>query len=90
MEKELTAEVDRILWEEWDPIGVNDLSENRDEYSSYVPAVVEKLRKGATHESMSKLLSSLSREMMHLGAEKEARRAAKALLALHNGRQNGP
>ena len=32
--------VDRILWEEWDPIGVNDESGARNEYSSYLPSVV--------------------------------------------------
>ncbi len=38
---EFVAEVDRILYEVWDPIGINDAPEARDEYSSYVPRVVE-------------------------------------------------
>ena len=43
----LVAEVDRILWEDWDPIGVNDEAAARDEYSSYVPGVVRLVREGA-------------------------------------------
>ena len=27
--------IDEILWEDWDPIGINDCEEARSEYSSY-------------------------------------------------------
>ena len=35
----LYEEIDRILWEVWDPIGVNDCEEARGEYHSYVPHI---------------------------------------------------
>ncbi len=35
----LYKSIDKVLWEEWDPIGVNDAIQARGEYSSYVPDV---------------------------------------------------
>ena len=32
-------EVDRMLWEEWDPIGLNTKGGPEDEYRSYVPSI---------------------------------------------------
>ncbi len=37
--RRLVAEVDRVLLEEWDPIGVGDAPGAFDEYSSYAPAL---------------------------------------------------
>ena len=51
--EKLISEVDRILWEDWDPIGVNEISEARDEYSSYVFIVVRLLREGADAEQIA-------------------------------------
>jgi hypothetical protein len=34
-QKNLLKAIDEILWNDWDPIGVNDIEEARDEYSSY-------------------------------------------------------
>lgn len=55
----LTAEVASILWNEWDPIGVND-GENPwdDEYESYVPQVVQCVLDGADDTRLAALLSS--------------------------------
>lgn len=38
----LWKSVDRILWNNWDPIGIND-SGPTDEYRGYVPAIVKLL-----------------------------------------------
>lgn len=51
----LWKEVDKILWEEWDPIGVNDSGPN-DEYSSYVPSIVKLFNEGADEHKISKCL----------------------------------
>ena len=34
--RSVKQQIDRILWEVWDPIGVNKISPARDEYSGYV------------------------------------------------------
>jgi len=35
----LYEEIDRLLWEVWDPIGISDDPRARDEYYSYLPGV---------------------------------------------------
>jgi hypothetical protein len=32
--KKIYNQIDEILWKDWDPIGVNDFEDARDEYSS--------------------------------------------------------
>tara|TARA_R110000868_G_scaffold409563_1_gene695312 strand:- start:4966 stop:5202 length:237 start_codon:yes stop_codon:yes gene_type:complete len=48
--------VDKILWEDWDPIGVNDYDGPPDEYSNYVPSIVHLLQDGADISKITKLL----------------------------------
>lgn len=45
--KELYDKIDEILWSDWDPIGINDIENIRDEYSSYVPYIVKLKLEGA-------------------------------------------
>lgn len=54
--KELWKEVDRILWEEWDPIGVNDYGGPDDEYRSYVPSIVKLIQENADEIKIRKQL----------------------------------
>ena len=51
----LWEQVDRILWEDWDPIGIND-SGPKDEYSGYVPSVIKLLNQDADEKKIAKLL----------------------------------
>ncbi len=37
--KRLYKFIDELLWSEWDPIGVNEFEEARDEYQSYTHQV---------------------------------------------------
>jgi len=60
----LSEAVDRILWEHWDPIHLNDNPAARNEYSSYVPSVVRLLQNGADAFKLTKHLHSLERASM--------------------------
>lgn len=55
----LIAQVDSVLWEVWDPIGVNDAPEARDEYTSYAPAVAQMLRSGASDVEIERHLAQI-------------------------------
>ncbi|MBA6381298.1 MULTISPECIES: hypothetical protein [unclassified Colwellia] len=58
-QKRFYKEVARILWEEWDPIGVNDgENEWNDEYDSYVPHTFKLAINGADAVKISNSLSS--------------------------------
>ena len=73
--------VDRILYEIWDPIGINDAPGARDEYASYVPALVALLQGGASDAEIFGYLSRTERETMGLpGSSKEHRNAVIAHL----------
>lgn len=54
-QKELFDKVDKILWEDWDPIGIND-DGCEDEYRGYVPSIVKLLREGANEKKIAKKL----------------------------------
>lgn len=38
-QKKLYKAIDEILWQDWDPIGLNDNEEIRDEYQGYTPHI---------------------------------------------------
>ena len=59
--------VRRALWEEWDPIGVNDGGDwPDDEYDSYAPAFARMLERGATADELFESLWALETEGMGL------------------------
>ena len=80
----LTRAVDTVLWEVWDPIGVNYAPEARDEYTSYAPEVAGLLRSGASDDEIRSHLATIILERMGLAwvnPERE-RRTLAALRAL--------
>jgi hypothetical protein len=81
----LVAEVDRILWEEWDPIGVNEEPAARDEYSSYVPSVVRLLRDGADAAQIARHLQTIEEVSITVTVyDERRRRVATKLVDLRN------
>lgn len=80
--KELRIEVDKILWKEWDPIGVNDSGGPDDEYRGYVPSVIKLLAEDADESKIAKLLHQHANVNMglssnlsdHLGVAKKLKK----------------
>ncbi|MFT3886138.1 MAG: hypothetical protein QM724_12140 [Flavobacteriales bacterium] len=64
-EDSLYIKVDRLLWEDWDPIGVNDYAPP-DEYRMYVPGIVELLQRGASVEAIAAHLSEITTMRMEI------------------------
>ena len=61
-------EVARILWEEWDPIGINDgESECSDEYDRYVPGVTRSAIEDEDATKIAGYLSTFAEQDMGLG-----------------------
>lgn len=84
---ELLQAVRRILFTEWDPIGVNDNPLCEDEYDSYAPAICRLLCEGADASKVVLHLSRLQKDSMGLTAtEAHNRRIARRLLSLTEGR----
>lgn len=68
--KKLYEQVDKILWEDWDPIGVNSSSHD-DEYRSYVPSIVAWLMEGADEKKIAKRLFQHTNVSMGMSSKLE-------------------
>ncbi|MBE3871752.1 hypothetical protein HJ160_23905 [Vibrio parahaemolyticus] len=68
-ERRLFKEIASILWNDWDPIGVND-GENDwdDEYDSYVPNIFRLALEGRDASRIARSLSSSIEQNMGLSA----------------------
>lgn len=73
-----------VLFREWDPIGVNDNEQCRDEYNGYVQTVVALLLEGAGEYKLASRLSEFARVSMGLSHTDDElhRRVARTLLGL--------
>jgi len=71
-EKELVVykQIDQILWNDWDPIGVNDVAP-RDEYRNYLPKIFRLKQEGADSEVIAQALYILERDSMGLAGNFE-------------------
>jgi hypothetical protein len=80
----LLANVKKILFEEWDPIGVNHFEKCRDEYDNYALRIEKHLLNGVDEYWLESFLQSLAENAMGLPtrAPEKHRKAAKLLLEL--------
>lgn len=58
--------VDEILWRMWDPLGINDEENCRDEYQSYAYIVAGMLGHGADKHEIAEYLAQVQSEAMGL------------------------
>jgi len=66
----------------WDPIGVEPgVAAPIDEYDSYAPDIVSKVRNGCTIEALARHLEYLGCEVVGLGPSSETSRAYSATFA---------
>ncbi len=76
--------IDRLLWREWDPIGVSDLWDAQNEYRGYLPSFWVLLTKGDEEETLVSYLRKVEIEHIACETSDEHKRAvvrkAKALL----------
>ena len=53
---QLYERIDEILWRDWDPIGVSDSDDARDEYHSYLPKIFRMALENASQQEIAKYL----------------------------------
>jgi len=68
--------IDEILWTEWDPVGVNDDTDWRDEYRSYVNGVFSLIIHGADRERIAIRLFEIEKQMGFDGNKEKCLRIA--------------
>ena len=75
--------IDEILWNDWDPIGINQLDWSRDEYQGYLYKVFELKIEKADLEIIAEFLHKAETERMGLpGNIANCRRVAEKIIAL--------
>jgi hypothetical protein len=79
-------ELDRLLWERWDPIGGparpgQSYKPPRDEYASYVGVVGRMLRDGAAADEIASYLRRIEVERMRLKEREETAGIAEEIVA---------
>lgn len=84
-EMELYKAIDEILWNDWDPIGVNKIPKVRDEYKSYLPHIFRLAIEGKGAEHISSSLVATIESNIGLGASKEhCLRVARKIVSAKN------
>lgn len=80
--KKVLREIKKLLYEVWDPIGINEAGGPRDEYDAYAPAIYQLLKRGATLEEIAQHLENIAQQRMGLGAGASHRVAAELICGL--------
>ena len=70
-EMELYSAIDKILWRDWDPNGVNNMPGARDEYHSYLPHIFRLTIEGKNAGQISSSLVTIIEGSIGLGSSKE-------------------
>lgn len=79
----LEATVQKVLLQEWDPIGVKDIPEAQDEYDMYVSGICRMLRAGQSNAEIYSHLRWIETERIGLeGNEQHTQRVATKLFDL--------
>ncbi len=68
---ELQAAVRRVLIEQWDPIGVGEVEEARDEYDSYAPDLIRMINRQAPANEIFEYLWHVETEHMGLPGDRD-------------------
>lgn len=79
----LWKKIDKVLWEDWDPIGVNDYGGPDDEYRSYVPSILKLLMEGQSIDMIAQKLDEHASISMGLIPDKiHSKEVAGKLIAI--------
>lgn len=82
---ELYQGIDEILWNDWDPIGINLLPSARDEYHTYIPVIFNMVMKNASSLELEEYLEDVVKNRMGLRSHKQSNKPiAEKIIQLKN------
>ena len=73
--QQLFVDIQTVLFEDWDPIGINDIAPG-DEYDNYISRVANALSRQAGVEAIDALLKTIEREAMGIYSNAGKRHSA--------------
>ncbi|MDM7956318.1 hypothetical protein [Blastomonas sp.] len=76
-----------LLWEEWDPIGVNQFASAKDEYDSYAFQLFQMLHAGAGLQDIEAFLKWAEQENMGLNPTGVHSQIAEKVMNIHRNGQ---
>lgn len=80
-DQELYRRCDEVIHSLWDPIGISNAPEARDEYYSYLPRIFALVKAEAAKEELVEHLLQIERELIGLGGDEiRAKAVAETLL----------
>ena len=84
--KDLFSAINKILWTQWDPIGINWLKGCNDEYTAYVPEIYKLNVTGSDQETIALKLYELALDEMGVELTMEfCRQVAERIVGLRAG-----
>jgi hypothetical protein len=72
--KRVSRAVNRILLEQWDPLGIRAAEGPEDEYLSYVPQLIGRVQRGASDAELADYLGEVESRQMGLRVLPSVRR----------------
>ena len=83
--KEIWNKIDEILWKYWDPIGVNDDFDARDEYQSYIGSLYKLILTKANEEKLKNYLRIIEKEEIEIETpDKKMKKTIEKLMEIQN------
>ncbi len=82
-QQELANEIDKILWEDWDPIGIKKMNGPRDEYSGYVAEIFSLVLANSSEEEIASRLDYIAEYTIGFGGGhlEHCREVAKKIIS---------
>ena len=78
---EVRAEVDRVLWEVWDPIGLNENHLLREEYGQFLDGLLDVLSGGGGVAELEEFLRSCEEQILTEAGDPDRRMATAQAIA---------
>ena len=76
-----------IMWNDWDPIGVNELFEDKSEYDGYIPSIYAIAESSRDADVVAYEMVKIEKERMGMdGNLQQAKIAAEKIWQLHPGK----
>ena len=79
----LNESIDKLFWNDWDPLGVNEFEEDRDWYYEYILKAIEMKNNNTSVEDIANYFHEIEIELMELfGNFENGKRVAEKIVSL--------
>ncbi len=80
-QKKIYSEIEKIIWEDWNPIGLNK-NESNDEYESYLNQLFSMKINGANETKIKEYLIKVEFEVMEIVVEENIEKMIQKIMSI--------